>query len=350
MPNTKDPFDEDVSLLYPDSRGGKFHMFPHTHYETPIIKGVVCQLRKWPMDLFFAFMTACLVIGTLLFLVFVTVVVALPTIIDNRVKDISTTKINASSNVYFFKLENQNWSTMEFCYIETAARRHPDLNVYLINLLREEPVKRNSNEWIANRARLKLKLNDSVESSYFPKSTPEEQLRKRLASGETNIRNVNISIDKFFKGTKLSHAVKGLNDEILEMAAKAQLLWTVPGIALKPNMFCALDSMKQFICKDKDLCQPDTLATIELENDIQLTGVPCQAFMGFLVREISKRDFTGTYTLTEAVRKYCPRMDDCPEIRIVNLKTKCQREFLECPIVYSSAIRQEDANPGNIMT
>lgn len=65
-------------------------------------------------------------------------------------------------------------------------------------------------------------------------------------------------------------------------------------------MFCSLNS-------NKDECLPDKLATIEPENDIQLTGVPCQAFMGFIVQEISKNNHNGKYTLKEAVEKYCPR-------------------------------------------
>lgn len=41
---------------------------------------------------------------------------------------ISNLQVGAS-NAYFFKLDNQNWSTTDYCYIETAARRHPDFNV-----------------------------------------------------------------------------------------------------------------------------------------------------------------------------------------------------------------------------
>ena len=46
-----------------------------------------------------------------------------------RMEEISILEVRTSSNAYFFKLANQNWSTTDYCYIETAARRHPDFNV-----------------------------------------------------------------------------------------------------------------------------------------------------------------------------------------------------------------------------
>ncbi|XP_076161605.1 uncharacterized protein LOC143143792 isoform X1 [Ptiloglossa arizonensis] len=352
MPNTMDLFDEDVSLLYTDKHGGKFHRFSETRYDTPIINGVVNQLRRWPRDLFFAFLAACLIIGSLVSLIFITVAVCLPTVVDSRCRteEISITEIEASLNVYFFKLENRKWSTREFCYIETAARKHPDLKVFMINLLKEEPLKRDSNESIGNKTTLKSKPNDYFTSSHPLELTPEEQLRERLALENTNIKNVDISIDKFFKGSKLFHVARHLKDEVLEMAAKAQLLWTTPGIALKPRMFCALDSMKQFLCnRKKDECLPDKLATIEPGNDVQLTGVPCQAFMGFLVQEISRGDINRKYTLMEAVQKFCPRLYYCPEIRILDSKTDCPTESLNCPTIYSSDITQ-DTKSRNFVT
>ncbi|XP_076624193.1 uncharacterized protein LOC143343303 isoform X1 [Colletes latitarsis] len=353
MPSTKDPFGEDASLLYPDNRNRGCHGLAGTHFETPIIKGVISQLRRWPTDLFYAFLAACLIIGSLVLLIFFTMVICLPTAIGNRcrLEEISIIDIKASPNVYFFKLENHNWSTREFCYIETAARRHPDLNVYLINLLKEQPFKENSTESIANKTRPESKLNDSIASNHLSKLTPEEQFEEQLVFGKSNIKRINVPIDKFFRGTKLSHIAKHLNNEVLEMAAKAQLLWTVPGIALKPEMYCALDTMKRFLCnRNKDECLLDTLATIELETDIQLTGVPCQAFMGFLVQEISRNDFNGGYTLMEAVRTYCPRLYYCPEIRILDSKTKCSTESLDCPIVYSNVIAEDNLNLGNFIT
>ncbi|XP_017762865.1 PREDICTED: uncharacterized protein LOC108552722 [Eufriesea mexicana] len=337
MPNTKDPFREDVSLLYPDSHGRKIDWFSDPPCETPIIKGVVNRLQKWPADLFVAFMAACLIIGSLVFLIFLTVAICVPTVVGNRIEEISFLEVGASPNAYFFKLENQNWSTTDYCYIETAARRYPEFNVYLINLMKEEPNKEGLNQSSINRTRLESRLSDSnnYHSSIL---SPEDRLRQRLVLGNGNIRNINVSIDKFFKGSKLSKVAKQLDDEVLEIAAKAQLLWSVPGIALKPSMFCNLDSMKNFLCNSKDKCLPDKLATIEPENDIQLTGVPCQAFMGFVVQEISRNSYNGKYTLREAVERYCPRLYYCPEIRIVNPKPKCPTDALNCPIVYSSIL------------
>lgn len=84
LSKTTDPFREDASLLYPDSHGGKITWLSDPPCETPIIKGVVNQLQKWPADLFVAFMAACLIIGSLIFLIFVTVAVCVPAVVGNR--------------------------------------------------------------------------------------------------------------------------------------------------------------------------------------------------------------------------------------------------------------------------
>ncbi|XP_076234223.1 uncharacterized protein LOC143179085 isoform X2 [Calliopsis andreniformis] len=350
MPKTKDPFSEDVSLLYPNKHSDRFNRFSEGYSEAPIIKGVVSQLRRWPSDLFYAFLASCFIIGSLVFLIFVTVVICLPPVIGNSLQAISFVEIEASPNVYFFKLENQNWSTREFCYIETAARRHPDLHVYLINLLKDEPARTDVNASTADGAKLRFKPNGTIANNHTSlNQTPEELLKERLVFANANIRIINMSIDKFFRGSKLSTIAKVLNDEVLEMAAKAQLLWSVPGVALRPNTYCVLDSMQRFLCKNKDECIPDKLATIELENDIQATGVPCQAFMGFIMQEISKSDFHEKYTLKDAVEKYCPRLYYCPEIRILDFKPQCSTDALDCPAVYSSTLTQENSNLENFV-
>ncbi|KOC69365.1 hypothetical protein WH47_09323, partial [Habropoda laboriosa] len=342
-----DPFREDVSLLYANDHGDKHarfsERFTERHYETPIIKGVVNQLRKWPADLFFAFLAACLIVASLVFLIFVTVAICVPTVVGNSIENfrIEGTPIlegfGASPNVYFFKLANQNWSTKEFCYIETAARRHPDFNVYLINLMKDEPITASSNEPVINRTRLESASNDS--NSYrSPMLTPEDRLRQRLAHENGNIRNMDVSVDKFFRGSKLSKIAKILDEKVLEMAARAQLLWSVPGVALRPNMFCTLDTVKSFLCNNRDECLPDKMATVEPENDIQLTGVPCQAFMGFIVHEISRNYQNKNYTWKEATERYCPRLNYCPEIRILDSKPKCPTDAFDCPVVYSSIV------------
>lgn len=73
-----------MSLLYPDNHSDKFAKFTETPCETPIIKGVVNQLRKWPADVMFAFLAACLIIGSLVFLIFLTVAISAPTVVGNR--------------------------------------------------------------------------------------------------------------------------------------------------------------------------------------------------------------------------------------------------------------------------
>lgn len=53
-------------------------------------------------------------------------------------------------------------------------------------------------------------------------------------------------------------------------------------------------------------CTPDKLITIDPAIDLQATNVHCQAFLGFLLREISKNT-TQIYNLKDALDKFCPR-------------------------------------------
>lgn len=71
--------------------------------------------------------------------------------------------------------------------------------MYLINLIKEEPNKERLNQPSINGTRLKSKLNDS--NNYHSSiSGREDKLRQQLVLANGNIRNVNVSIDKFFKG------------------------------------------------------------------------------------------------------------------------------------------------------
>ncbi|XP_033335917.1 uncharacterized protein LOC117226058 isoform X2 [Megalopta genalis] len=348
MPSTKDPFGEDVSLLY-DAR---YQGIPED-VGTPIIKGVVNQLRKWPADLFRAFLAVCLIIASMVLLTFVMVAVSLPSVVGNRIETSRILDVKESSNVYFLKLGHRNWSTREFCYVETAARKHPDLSLHLINLLREEPLGNQPDDPIETRA--STNANESLATDSRPAErsspTPEDRIKERLRIANPNIKTVDLSVGRFFKGSKLSRVAKSLDDDVLELAAKAQLLWSVPGIAVKPSMFCALDTVKRFLCNgEKDRCVPDQLATIEPDNDIQATAVPCQAFMGFLVQEISKTKFDGKFTINEALRKYCPRLYYCPEVRNFDTGAKCSTDSLDCPTVYSSVLTKDDPDSHSLIT
>lgn len=141
--------------------------------------------------------------------------------------------------------------------------------------MRDEPNKESSNRSSIDRTKLESRSNDSNNYPRSPILSAEDRLRQRLVAGNENIRNINVSIEKFFKGwvevesnkntcysiilirfrtyflssSKLSKVAKKLGDDVLEIAAKAQLLWSVPGVALKPNMFCSLDFVKNFLCK-----------------------------------------------------------------------------------------------------
>lgn len=71
--------------------------------------------------------------------------------------------------------------------------------MYLINLIKEEPNKGRLNQQSINGTRLESKLNDS--NNYHSLiSSREDRLREQLVLANGNIRNVNVSIDKFFKG------------------------------------------------------------------------------------------------------------------------------------------------------
>lgn len=53
-------------------------------YNSPMLRGVTHQLRKWPNDLFSSFMTACLIISCLVLFAFVTAIFCSPAIGDDN--------------------------------------------------------------------------------------------------------------------------------------------------------------------------------------------------------------------------------------------------------------------------
>lgn len=53
-------------------------------------------------------------------------------------------------------------------------------------------------------------------------------------------------------------------------------------------------------------CTPNKLITIDPTIDLQATDVHCQAFLGFLLRELSKNP-TKNYSLKDALDRFCPR-------------------------------------------
>lgn len=60
-------------------------------------------------------------------------------------------------------------------------------------------MKESLNQSSINRTRLESKPNDS-NSYHASVMTPEERLRERVVLGNGNVRNINVTIDRFFKG------------------------------------------------------------------------------------------------------------------------------------------------------
>ncbi|XP_018344020.1 PREDICTED: uncharacterized protein LOC108749674 isoform X3 [Trachymyrmex septentrionalis] len=282
-------FSED-KLPFLNEDKNKIIDLPYVYIEDPIrsiqhhslmLKGTANHLRRWPNDLFSSFMAACLVLLSFIFLAFVTAIFCSPiTNTDNCCDELKISEDECSINVYFVKEATQVWSGKEFCYIEAAAREQPNLNVYLINLMRTSST-----------------LN-----------TSEIYLKMALTTQNANIHIAEILINKFFSKTKLSSIAKNLNNELLLMAARAYLLWNFPGVAMHPSAYCNLSviNKSRWNKVGKRDCMPDKLVTIDPTIDLQATDVHCQAFLGFLMQEISK-NATQIYSLKDALNKFCPR-------------------------------------------
>ncbi|KAL0122992.1 hypothetical protein PUN28_007560 [Cardiocondyla obscurior] len=254
-------------------------------------------------------MAACLIISSFLLLVFVTAIFCSPVAKECNRCELKSPKDECSSNVYFVKEAGQAWSGKDFCCIEAAAKKQPNLNIHLINLMRAANIS----------------------------NTTENNFKITLASRNPNIHIADLSIDEFFSKTELSSIAKNLSNESLLIAAKAYLLWNFSGIAMHPSAYCNLSNINKSRWNKvgKRDCTPDELVTIDPMIDLQATDVYCQAFLGFLIREISK-NATRVYTLKDALNKFCPRIDNCPEVRIVDLKSQCPVDASDCPTVHNT--------------
>ncbi|XP_029670918.1 uncharacterized protein LOC115240088 [Formica exsecta] len=309
-------FDEDRLPFFLDESEVKIVDLPYMYvedliqgarYNSPMIKGVAHHLRRWPNDLFSSFMTACLIISGLVLFAFVTAILCSPATSDDNCCEYRIIEDEHSFNVYFVKEATQVWTKKEFCYIEAAAREQPNLNIHLINLMRTSNA-----------------LN-----------IPEAHFKMALATQNTNIRIADLSIDEFFSKSKLLNIAKSLNNGLLLMAARAYLLWNSPGVAMHPSAYCNLSSINKFRWTkgEKRDYTPNKLITIDPTIDLQATEVQCQAFLGFLLQEISK-NATQIYNLKDALRKFCPRIEKCPEVQILDLKSRCSVNVLDCPTVH----------------
>ncbi|XP_011864950.1 PREDICTED: uncharacterized protein LOC105560434 [Vollenhovia emeryi] len=311
-------FNEDRLPFLDEDKNEGIDDLPYVYVEDQIrtvrhnlmLKGVANQLRRWPNDLFSSFMAACLVTSSFVLFVFVTVIFCSPIASDvNCWYGLKISEDKCSFNVYFVKEAAQLWSGKEFCYIEAAAREQPNVNIHLINLMR---------------------------ASSMP-NTSEVYLKMALATQNANIHIADLPIDEFFSKTELSSVARNLSNESLLMAARAYLLWNFPGVAMHPSAYCNLSiiNKSRWNKVGKRDCTPDELITIDPTIDLQATDVHCQAFLGLLLREISK-NATEIYSLKDALDKFCPRIDKCPEVRVLDLKSQCSVNVFDCPTVYTS--------------
>ncbi|XP_012271704.1 uncharacterized protein LOC105695049 [Orussus abietinus] len=303
--------------------------------EAAVAQGVVRFLGEWPGHVQAALSAACLLLAALLLLGLVVLALAAPGPGDERgcrrTRDLGVG--DGPLNVYFLKHANRTWSREELCRVETAARHHPDAKVYLIGLQAEEPSRRRPN--------LGILSNDSS----------EERLRVELARRNLNLENLDLVLERFFRGSKLSDSWRNMSLEDLETAARAHVLWNSPGIALDPGMYFGLKHARRFLCdvdpssvspvvqgdpRGAEDCKPDKRATIGLGGDLQATGVPCQAFLGFLIGEMSKTRSASEkpYTLKQAAEEFCSKMERCPEVRMVDLGRENTSEVLSCPSIF----------------
>lgn len=164
----------------------------------------------------------------------------------------------------------------------------------------------------------------------------EARLRDQIAHKYENVKNHDITVDNFFQGTNLSKVAGNLNNKILKIATEAYFIWNSSGIALDPRLYCNLKYISQIICKKQnEECVPDGLATIDPQNNIQAAGVPCQAFIGYFINDISKNEsIRKEGALLKSINKFCPQIHSCNEVRILDKVKTCRLNILKCPIVH----------------
>ncbi|XP_043673979.1 uncharacterized protein LOC122631868 isoform X1 [Vespula pensylvanica] len=343
MVDIKESNKDDELLLLPDVGTKKFTEFPKLDSKSAIMKGVVKQLEKWPSYLFFVFFIACVIIVNLVLLIIVSATLSLPTNTTNIGNRENFNK--RSINVYSVKQEDRIWSMMDLCHIESAARENPELNIHLINLHKKNRKEDSTQDFIVTR-KLEPEIrsvtnaidlqNKATRSLWIMR---EARLRDQIAHKYENVKNHDITVDNFFQGTNLSKVAGNLNNKILKIATEAYFIWNSSGIALDPRLYCNLKYISQIICnsqrKQNEECVPDGLATIDPQNNIQAAGVPCQAFIGYFINDISKNEsIRKEGALLKSINKFCPQIHSCNEVRILDKVKTCRLNILKCPIVH----------------
>lgn len=106
----------------------------------------------------------------------------------------------------------------------------------------------------------------------------------------------------------LANVFRSLDLKTLEIAAKANILWNTPGIALDAQDFRNIYDAKHYLCRQE--CKMIKNATINEQASFQASGVPCHAFIGSLMRQIAARSIVGVENVVAKAQKdFCKRFE-----------------------------------------
>ncbi|XP_043479311.1 uncharacterized protein LOC122509368 isoform X2 [Leptopilina heterotoma] len=332
-------FKEEQPLLFEEETCEKRN-FPRIRCENIISQGAVKFLEKWPSHIYSTFLLGCSIISIILTFILITIFFSFSTG-NYRYRETRNAKEDLY-NVYFIKHENHTWSRKELCYIETAAHKHPELNIYLINLISEDFPKDNTMQvQFTDMKNLSsffnfLKIHDQERNFILPKDlSPEMLVRIKIANNNFNVRNIDLPMEQFFKGSILQNVYKTLNNELIEMAARANILWNYPGIALNPKMFNSIDNVEKYFCKSEKMCKLDQDFITEMRGDLQASTVSCHAFAEFFMKEIIKNPLsTQFHVLQNVLNNFCPRINNCSGVKIVNEESNYLTSEISCPVTY----------------
>ncbi|XP_048508876.1 uncharacterized protein LOC105685332 isoform X2 [Athalia rosae] len=348
-------YDEDKPLLVLALDSERLRFTSEPICKTAVPRGAVRHIGRWPAHVFTAFIVGCLTLAGVIFFTLITTILMIPS--GERVS--RNLHVNDLPNIYFIKHENHKWKPHELCYIETTARTHKNLTVYLINLLAEnqtdsgkfrpkllsEGKNEASNSYAGNIMSLDISddrrqlIGNESEMAESALTSDDRESRKKLEEFNSNIKTIDVPIQRFFNGSRLAGISDQLNEKILEMAARAYVLWNYPGVALDPALYHSLKYLKGYLCEndEENGCVKDTTAAVEFNGDIQASAVPCQAFMDYLIRQIAMEKFPDQEAiLNKAIAHFCPRsMTRCLGVRILEHDSRAitEKENLDCPTI-----------------
>ncbi|XP_043280076.1 uncharacterized protein [Venturia canescens] len=330
MPIAKRSFEEErASLLTNEECFDPSPRDRDPSFETAVLKGVSNHVEKWPAHLFASFLAASLVFAAFFLFALVTALFCVPSQ-AYRCRRTRSVDLTEFPNIYFVKHENRTWSRKELCYMESSARENPDTSIYLINLLTDVPDENGlypmTNGRFGKTPKSTVEMSEVLvfwEKTTHPKDnfprnvTGEAKLRLKLGARYTNVRNVDVTLQDIFRGSILSNVFRQFDARTSESAAKANILWNSPGIALDAADFPHIRQAKHYLCKHE--CKLIKNATINQAASFQAAGVHCHAFIGCLMRQMASLSTFGIDVIVRTARK-----------------DFCQRNFLHFPALSSA--------------